>query len=171
MSQYPNVTPEAANELARLAAVAPTTTEEAGAQLLAREQTARAEARGDTIRARAGETLGEARERHAREQRIAKAEAERVQIAQRVEDVFAGSHGSNMAMQSEVSRYYAVPPVEQMVISIGGTQVPYKDALKYTRQGIFTEQQVFNAVLAEGRSYDPEFGVARSVAEEILGKK
>jgi len=171
MSQYPSVTAEAANELARLAASAPTTTEEAAAQVQARKLEAQATARGDHIRAREGETLGQARDRHAREQRIAKADADRIQIAQHVDDTYDQRSGINMAMQSEVVRYQAVPPVEQMIISVGGTQVPYKDALKYTRQGIFTEQQVFNAVLAEGRTFDPDFAVSRSIGEEIMGKR
>ena len=169
MSQFPTVTAEAAAELARLAEIAPTTTEEAAEMVAAKKREQMAIARGDHIKVNPGETIGQARERHAREQRIAKAHAQKVEIEKRVATSMTQTD-IHMAMTPEVIRYHGVPAPEDMMIKIGGsTEVPFKQAQDFVRKGIFTEAEVLKALEAEGRSYDPNWKVPRHLQENVAG--
>lgn len=146
---------DGAAALAEEARNAPTTSEEALARSRAAQQS-------NTIRAKEGETIDEAQYRHAREEYLRKEAIQHTQIEKQTElSVSAGE--ANRAFQSETTRYYAVPPVENMIIKIGGTtEISVPAARTLVQQGSLSEAEVLKAIEAEGRFYDPQYQVPRN---------
>ncbi len=153
-----NGTNDGAAALAEAARNAPTSTEEAMARVRAEKQGSSE----DTIRAKEGETIEQARYRHSREQHLRDEQILHTQIEKQTQ-LSASRSEVNQAFQSQTSRHYAVPPVEQMVIKIGGTtEISVPEARNLVLQGSLSEAEVIKAIEGEGRFYDPKYRMPKN---------
>ncbi|MFK0684908.1 hypothetical protein SD208_11365 [Ochrobactrum sp. BD67] len=159
MASGPKDGPEALAELARNA---PTTMEE-----VQRRLSVEAEAKRRGPVAREGETHEQTLWRHAKEQREAKEAEQRIQIARQTASSVDRSL-INQSFQSQPVRYTAVPALGDMIVKIGGgMEITYGQGRDMVHKGQLSEAEFVNAVLTEGRTFDPSFNMPRST---ILGK-